>query len=103
METFDKYIYRVLVLAVIILIAGGTIFYHIVEGFSYIDAYYFSIVTLATVGYGDLSPHTSLGKIFTTIYILIGVGIITSFISAVGRKRGQKLKTRREEHQDTPS
>lgn len=98
METFDKHIYRILLALVVLLITGGTFFYHFVEKFSYLDAYYFSVVTLTTVGYGDLSPQTPAGKIFTTIYILIGVGIITTFISAIARKRGDKIKHRREEH-----
>lgn len=103
MNNFDKYVYRVLISLVVFTIATGTIFYHVVEKFSYVDAYYFSVVTLATVGYGDLSPQTTAGKIFTTFYIFIGVGIITTFITAVARKRGAKLKERGENQQDNSS
>jgi voltage-gated potassium channel Kch len=45
-----------------------------------LDSLYFRVVTLTTVGYGDLSPQTSIGKIFTMIYIILGLGILSSFI-----------------------
>jgi len=81
MQTFDKHIYRILLGLVVFMLSLGTVFYHLVEGFSWLDAYYFSVVTLATVGYGDFTPHTPLGKLFTTFFIFVGVGIITAFIS----------------------
>jgi voltage-gated potassium channel Kch len=72
---------RVLIASTIGIIVAGTTFYRFVENFSWVDAYYFSVITLTTVGYGDISPQTDTGKIFTTFYILIGVGIITAFIT----------------------
>lgn len=78
--------YQLLLLLVAIILAIGVTFYHFHEGFSWLNAYYFSIVTLSTVGYGDITPKTDLGKIFTTFYILIGVGIIGLFINAVVRR-----------------
>ena len=65
---------------VLILLLTGTWFYHQWEGWSWLDALYFSVVTLTTVGYGDLSPQTAVGKIFTMIYIILGLGILSSFI-----------------------
>jgi voltage-gated potassium channel Kch len=53
------------------------------EGWSYVDSLYFSVVTLTTVGYGDFSPQTNAGKLFTVLYIIIGVGIILAFINTV--------------------
>ena len=38
----------------------GSIFYRVVEGWHLFDAFYFSVVTLATIGYGDFSPETTL-------------------------------------------
>src|SRR4051794_13998669 len=52
----------------------GTIFYSLVEGWRWLDALYFSVITLATVGYGDFTPKTDAGKIFTMIYIFTGIG-----------------------------
>ena len=38
---------------------------------------------MTTIGYGDLSPQTDGGKLFTIFYILVGIGIILGFINAV--------------------
>ena len=65
------------------LLIAGTVIYTIVEGWSPLDALYFSVVTLTTVGYGDLAPTTDLGKGFTIVFILAGVGIIVAFASQV--------------------
>ena len=82
-----KSVFRYLGTSVIIVLSIGTVFYRFVEGFSWIDAYYFSVVTLATVGYGDLAPRTTAGKLFTTFYIMIGVGILATFFSFLVRQR----------------
>ena len=57
-------------------LAAGTTFYHWVEGWRWLDSLYFCVITLATVGYGDFSPQTDLGKIFTMIYVFIGIGLL---------------------------
>ncbi len=86
----DRTIYRYLLAAVIGIVAIGTIFYHLVEHFSWLNAYYFSVVTLSTVGYGDLTPHTAAGKLFTTLYIFTGVGILATFLNFKLRRRANK-------------
>jgi voltage-gated potassium channel len=58
----------------------GTVGFMAVENRSLIDAAYFVIVSMATVGYGDIHPLTQLGKIFTMILIITGVG---SFLGVV--------------------
>ena len=76
---------RGLALLALGLIAGGTVFYKVVEGFSWVDSIYFTVVTLTTVGYGDLSPETTLGKVFTVFYLLIGVGVLVAFLALIAR------------------
>lgn len=73
-----------LVLCIAIL-ASGTIFYSQVEGWSWVDALYFSATTLSTVGLGDISPVTQLGKIFTVLYIFVGVGVFAALLSQFAR------------------
>ena len=67
------------------LIMLATIFYWFVEGWSLLDALYFSVVTIATVGFGDLTPHTVLGKIFTILYIISGIGLFASAVATFAR------------------
>lgn len=75
--------YRQLLGLTIVILSIGTVSYHYLEGWSWIDALYFSIITLTTIGYGDFSPQTTLGKLFTIGYIIVGVGMILGFINAV--------------------
>lgn len=64
------------------LILVATVFYWLVEGWSLLDAAYFSVVTIATVGYGDFAPQTTIGKIFTMGYIFAGIGIFVAAVTA---------------------
>ena len=75
--------YRNLMGITVTIISIGTVFYHYVEGWSWIDAAYFSVITLTTIGFGDYSPTTDFGKLFTIGYVITGVGIILGFINAV--------------------
>ena len=78
---------KLILLSVATLLAVGTVVYTILEGWSVLDSLYFSVVTLATVGYGDLHPTTDLAKIFTIGYILTGIGIVAAFASEVAKHR----------------
>ncbi len=75
---------------VIVMLVSGTFFYWRVEGWSLLDSLYFSVITLTTVGYGDFSPSTTAGKIFTIFYIFIGLGIILGFVNAVAERSMQQ-------------
>ena len=59
--------FRSLAFLVVFTLLGGTIFYSLEEGWSVVDAFYFSVTTLTTVGLGDLAPETTLGKLFTVV------------------------------------
>lgn len=55
----------------------GMVVFMRVEGLSALDAFYFTMVTVATVGYGDIHPVTALGKLLTVGFIVTGVGGFT--------------------------
>jgi len=65
----------------------GTLMYMWLEGWSPVDALYFSVVTLATVGFGDLHPTSAVSKLFTVLYILFGLGVLAAFISELTKQR----------------
>jgi voltage-gated potassium channel len=75
--------FQALFFLVLVTLVSGAVFYRQVEGWSLLDSLYFSVTTLTTVGYGDLSPSTAAGKIFTIFYIFVGVGLILGFLNAV--------------------
>jgi len=86
-----RYQFRLLALVALITISLGTIIYHMIEKFDWIDSFYFSVITLTTIGYGDITPKTDVGKLFTVFYVIIGISIIGAFINALVRRPGKKL------------
>lgn len=83
-HAFKKSYFKTLLVLTITILISGTIFYSTVEGFSVLDALYFSVVTLTTVGHPTLGPVTAFGKIFTMLYIMTGLGLIMGFIYTLG-------------------
>ena len=87
---------RVLVLGVLAIVATGTTFYTIAEKWSVVDALYFTVITLTTIGYGDLHPTTDVSKIFTIFFVLAGVSFILGFLNFI---IGRTVKERVEKKQ----
>lgn len=85
-------------LAMLSLITAGTIVFHRLEDWTWASSFYFSIVTLTTVGYGDLVPTTDATRVITAIFILLGSTIVLAAIAVVGSHylelRGDKVKKR---------
>ena len=97
---------RAPLLLVASLLIVGTVFYTLVEGWSVVDAVYFCSMSLATVGYGDIVPTTDVGKIFTVVYVLAGIGILVSFFTALTSKtlemQRERIRTRQAAHGPPP-
>lgn len=76
--------FKALFKLMLLVLISGVFFYTQVEGRSVIDAMYFAVITMATIGYGDLAPETTLGKIFTMFFALVSVGIFVSLAAKIG-------------------
>jgi voltage-gated potassium channel len=76
---------KILVLGtlVLIVIALGTVGYHTIAGGSLIDALYMTIITITTVGFKEAFPLTSVGKAFTIVLIVIGLGLVFYFLNTI--------------------
>jgi hypothetical protein len=80
-KIWSQHAYRILVGAAAALILTGTVVYRLLEDWSWVDSFYFSVVAVSTVGFGDISPTTDVSKLFTVGYIIVGVGIITTYLN----------------------
>ncbi|WP_074037780.1 potassium channel family protein [Exiguobacterium profundum] len=75
--------FQVLFSLAFLTVLSGTLFFTRFEEMRWLDALYFSVITLTTIGYGDFAPQKNIGKIFTIGYVLTGVGIMVGFITKV--------------------
>ena len=57
-----------------LLTALGTLGYVVIEKMSFLDALYMTVITISTVGYGEVKPLDDHGRIFTMMLIILGVG-----------------------------
>lgn len=89
---------RVFVLLLVTVIAVGTAGFTVVEGLSPVDSLYLTIVTVATVGYGDLVPLTIAGKVLAVVLIFGGAGAFLGVFTGVAettfsrRERRERLQ-----------
>ncbi len=58
----------------VLVIAGGTIGYEIIEGWGLMDSLYMTLITISTVGYFEVQPLGTAGRIFTMVLVISGVG-----------------------------
>jgi len=86
--------------SIITLILVGTVGFRLLEDWTWTQSFYFSVVTLTTVGYGDFHPTSDLSRLFTAVYILIGVTIALGSIGIIGTnylaRREKKILEKRE-------
>ena len=78
---FSRIYYFLLLLALVI--SGGTVGYMVIEGWSFIDSFYMTIITISTVGYGEVSELSLYGKLFTSFLIISSFGTFAYAITSV--------------------
>jgi len=93
--------FRILLFLLISLLIGSTFFFSQAEGWSAIDSLYFSVMTMSTVGYGDLVPTTTHSKLFTIIFTFLSIGVFVSLITKIvavtldqNKKTAAKIKAK---------
>ncbi|WP_435925140.1 potassium channel family protein [Paenibacillus sp. DYY-L-2] len=108
-HSIKRHHFRTLFILIAATLLSGTLFYVKVENLHWLDALYFCVVTLTTVGHPEFVPQTSLGKVFTMIYVFAGIGLTfgTIFEIAAGiilpRTRKNKEQTEDPELADAES
>jgi voltage-gated potassium channel len=78
-----------------ILILSGTFVYSTLEHWSVVDAFYFAVSTLTTTSPTGLALTKAVTKLFTAIYLLLGVTIILEFARRIAVASGEIRKARR--------
>ncbi|HUV07293.1 MAG TPA: NAD-binding protein [Spirochaetia bacterium] len=63
-------------LFVALLIAGGTMGYSFIEGWSLSDSLYMTIITMTTVGFGEVRPLSDTGKHFTIVFLIFSIATL---------------------------
>jgi len=78
---YQKFVLTIIL--IVLVIFGGTVGYQIIEGWSFIEALYMTIITISTVGFKEVGQLSNAGRIFTIFLILGGIIVITSGISLI--------------------
>ena len=73
---------RLLVVTFVVLMVVSSTVYMLVEHAAFLDAFYWSVVTATTLGYGDISPHTGAGKVLAALLITLTVFVFIPTITA---------------------
>lgn len=73
--------FQMSLLALLLLTLVGTVGYVYLEQMAWVDALYMTVITIATVGFGEVQELSPQGRLFTIMLILMGVGIATTVIS----------------------
>lgn len=71
-----------LLLVFLLIMSVASILYAVLEDAGLLDSLYWAIVTATTLGYGDFSPHTTAGKVMTSVLILLTVFLFIPTITA---------------------
>jgi hypothetical protein len=79
---------------ILINIFVGATIYHWLEDWSWLDSFYFVVITLTTIGYGDLTPTTTASKLITIFYSINGVILLLVLFDLVRSVRGWQYQSK---------
>jgi voltage-gated potassium channel len=85
-------LFSLLIASAMLVIIGSLAIYSVESGHpdsqinSMLDAVWWTVATVTTVGYGDVVPVTEIGQIVAIFYMFFGIGILALFISVLGTK-----------------
>jgi len=82
--------FRAILFLIALAIGIGAAFFRIVENWPWIDAIYFSVMALTTVGDATLAPTTAIAKIFTMAFSVCGIGLMLAFLSRLSTFRDRE-------------
>lgn len=71
------------IISVFVIIILSIFLFKYFEKWSFVDSFYFTVITLTTIGYGDITPITTHGKIAASIFALMGVGVFLFCIGVI--------------------
>ena len=63
----------------------GSLGYMLIENYNFLEAFYMTIITVASVGFNEVHPLSDTGRVFTIFLIVINLGLFTYFISLLSR------------------
>ncbi len=82
------------VITLFLLLGSGTTLFKLLEGWDWIDAFYFTGSTMLTIGYGDLVPTTPAAKVLTVIYAIMAVGTALYSLNIISHHQFQRHRER---------
>ena len=89
-------IFSLLIASAVIVVTGSVVIFYVEsphpdsEINSMLDAVWWTVATVTTVGYGDIVPITETGKIIAIIYMFFGIGFLAIFLSVIGTRVYQR-------------
>ncbi|CAH1001223.1 Glutathione-regulated potassium-efflux system protein KefC [Neolewinella maritima] len=73
---------RLALLLLLIAMAIGTLGLMLIEGYTLVDAFYMSVITLSTVGFGEVKPLSGAGRMFVSALVVFNIGIVAYVLAA---------------------
>ncbi len=102
---------KILIVVIVLIIAGGTVGYELIEKWSLLNSVYMTLITITTIGFGEVYDLSTAGRVFTIALIIVGVGstfyalglIFQMFLegqirSVLGRRKMRKEVQHQKDH-----